>query len=225
IPTTWTAAAGCGSGEEQCVSSLDLVPGDCLIIPQEGLLLPCDAALLGGECLVNESMLTGESVPVLKTSLPSADGRFSADSERRHTLFCGTQLIQAKGGRSDGTGAVAVVTSTALGGTVYSVVLLVRFKVSLVVRSLDIVTIVVPPALPAALTTGTIYAQRRLKKLGVFCISPPRINISGKVSVFCFDKVKETVRDQQQLSMSPCFHSIPAPHPRQVNMNVYLRLS
>ena len=39
---------------------MDLVPGDCIIIPQEGLLLPYDAALLAGECLVNESMLTGD---------------------------------------------------------------------------------------------------------------------------------------------------------------------
>lgn len=59
------------------------------------------------------------------------------------------------------------------------------------IRSLDIVTIVVPPALPAALTTGTIYAQQRLKKNGVFCISPPRINVCGKISLFCFDKVRE----------------------------------
>ena len=60
----------------------------------------------------------------------------------------------------------------------------------LVVRSLDIVTIAVPPALPAAITTGTIYAQRRLKSRGIFCISPPRINICGKISLFCFDKVR-----------------------------------
>ncbi len=47
--------------EEECVSSEELVPGDCIVIPAEGLLLPCDAALLAGECMVNESMLTGES--------------------------------------------------------------------------------------------------------------------------------------------------------------------
>lgn len=60
----------------------------------------------------------------------------------------------------------------------------------LVIRSLDIVTIAVPPALPAAITTATIYAQDRLKKQGIFCISPPRINVCGKVSLFCFDKVR-----------------------------------
>ncbi|KAK9515665.1 hypothetical protein VZT92_026292 [Zoarces viviparus] len=213
------------SGVEECVSSEELVPGDCLIIPQEGLLLPCDAALLAGECLVNESMLTGESVPMLKTPLPTGEGRYSSETERRHTLFCGTQLIQAKGGGSD---AVAVVTSTgfftakgslvssimhpqptdfrfyrdsfkflfllgfvAFFGSIYSFVVLFRTDVTwleLVIRSLDVVTIAVPPALPAAITTGTIYAQRRLKRQGIFCISPPRINICGKVSLFCFDK-------------------------------------
>lgn len=42
------------------MSSADLVPGDCISLPTDGLLVPCDAALLTGECMVNESMLTGE---------------------------------------------------------------------------------------------------------------------------------------------------------------------
>lgn len=223
------------SGEEECVTSLDLVPGDCLVLPQEGLLLPCDAVLLAGECLVNESMLTGESVPVLKTPLPASDRTYSSEGERRHTLFCGTQLIQAKGGGQEGRGAIAVVTSTgfftakgslvssimypqptnfrfyqdavkfllilglvAFIGTIYSFVILYRDNATwkaLIIRTLDVVTIAVPAALPAAITTGTIYAQSRLKRSGIFCISPPRINISGKVSVFCFDKTGTLTED------------------------------
>uniref|UniRef100_A0A8C9TXN1 ATPase cation transporting 13A2 n=1 Tax=Scleropages formosus TaxID=113540 RepID=A0A8C9TXN1_SCLFO len=217
------------TGEEENVSSEELVPGDCLLIPPEGLMLPCDAALLVGECMVNESMLTGESIPVMKTPLPVGEDTYSPDFHRRHTLFCGTQVIQAKGRRQGSRGGLAVVTRTgfftakgslinsilypqpisfrfyqdalkfllilgilALAGTIYSIVVLSMSKttwVELLVRALDIVTIVVPPALPAAMTTGTIYAQSRLKKSGVFCISPPRINVCGKVSVFCFDKV------------------------------------
>lgn len=46
------------------VSSKDLVPGDVLLIPREGCVLPCDAVLTGGSCLVNEGLLTGESTPV-----------------------------------------------------------------------------------------------------------------------------------------------------------------
>uniref|UniRef100_A0A671RNE0 Probable cation-transporting ATPase 13A2 n=1 Tax=Sinocyclocheilus anshuiensis TaxID=1608454 RepID=A0A671RNE0_9TELE len=213
---------------DECVSSEELVPGDCIVIPAEGLLLPCDAALLAGECMVNESMLTGESIPEMKMPLSVSESAYSPESQRRHTLFCGTQLIQAKGGVSAGNGAIAVVTCTgfftvkgdlissilypqpldfrfykdamkfllflglvALVGTIYSIVILSKSNTTwqeLVIRSLDIVTIIVPPALPAAITTATIYAQNRLKRHGVFCISPPRINICGKTSLFCFDK-------------------------------------
>ena len=58
-----------------------------------------------------------------------------------------------------------------------------------ILRALDIITVVVPPALPAAMTVGTVYAQNRLKKAGIFCISPPRINVCGKLKLICFDKV------------------------------------
>lgn len=59
----------------------------------------------------------------------------------------------------------------------------------LVYKALDIITIAVPPSLPAAMTVGTVYAQNRLKKRGIFCISPQRINICGKLKLICFDKV------------------------------------
>ena len=41
------------------LSSEDLVPGDVLVIPKNGMSVPCDAALLKGNCIVNEAMLTG----------------------------------------------------------------------------------------------------------------------------------------------------------------------
>ena len=37
----------------------DLLPGDTFIVPQAGVTLCCDAVLLSGACVVNESMLTG----------------------------------------------------------------------------------------------------------------------------------------------------------------------
>lgn len=43
-----------------------------------------------------------------------------------------------------------------------------------ILRALDVITIVVPPALPAALTVGTIYALSRLRKKKIYCISPQR---------------------------------------------------
>ncbi|NXH35649.1 AT132 ATPase, partial [Myiagra hebetior] len=217
-------------GEELELSSAELVPGDCIRLPLAGALLPCDAALLTGECVVNESLLTGESVPVMKTPLPAggqaAGAAYGPEEHRRHTLFCGTQVIQAKA--YAGTDVLAVVTRTgfctakgdlissilypkpvsfkfykdavkfvlflallALIGTVYSILILVRNQVpvgQIIIRALDLVTVIVPPALPAAVTVGSIYAQNRLKKEGIFCISPPRINLCGKLRLVCFDK-------------------------------------
>ena len=40
--------------------------------------------------------------------------------------------------------------------------------------ALDVVTIAVPPALPAAMSVGTVYAIQRLKKHAIYCISPSR---------------------------------------------------
>ncbi|KFV54261.1 putative cation-transporting ATPase 13A2, partial [Gavia stellata] len=207
-----------------------LVPGDCISLPADGMLVPCDAVLLTGECMVNESMLTGESVPVMKTPLPAgsqaAGTVYSPEEHRRHTLFCGTQVIQAKS--YVGREVLAVVTRTgfctakgdlissilypkpvcfkfyedavkfvlflailAFIGTLYSILILVKNQVpvgQIIIRALDLVTVIVPPALPAAMTVGTIYAQNRLKKQGIFCISPPRINLCGKIRLVCFDK-------------------------------------
>lgn len=59
----------------------------------------------------------------------------------------------------------------------------------IVIRALDLVTVVVPPALPAAMTVCTLYAQSRLRSQGIFCIHPPRINLGGKLRLVCFDKV------------------------------------
>jgi P-type E1-E2 ATPase len=48
-------------GRISTISSKDLLPGDVFEVRSQ-ITLPCDALLLSGHCLVNEMMLTGESV-------------------------------------------------------------------------------------------------------------------------------------------------------------------
>nr|BAB14942.1 unnamed protein product [Homo sapiens] len=45
------------------------------------------------------------------------------------------------------------------------------------------------------MTAGIVYAQRRLKKIGIFCISPQRINICGQLNLVCFDKTGTLTED------------------------------
>lgn len=65
----------------------------------------------------------------------------------------------------------------------------------IILRSLDIITIVVPPALPAAMSIGIFAAQMRLRARQVFCISPSTINTCGAINVVCFDKTGTLTED------------------------------
>ncbi|ELK31571.1 Putative cation-transporting ATPase 13A4, partial [Myotis davidii] len=239
----------CGrkAGVEELESRF-LVPGDLLILTGNRVQMPCDAILLDGSCVVNEGMLTGESIPVTKTPLPQMDGSvpWKTQSEadyKRHILFCGTEVIQAKGACSRTVRAVVLQTgfNTAKGDLVRSILYpkpmnfklyrdAIRFLLCLVVtatigmiytlcvyvlsgeapgevvrKALDVITIAVPPALPAALTTGIIYAQKRLKKRGIFCISPQRINVCGQLNLVCFDKTGTLTREGLDVwGVMPC---------------------
>ncbi|XP_034035845.1 probable cation-transporting ATPase 13A3 isoform X1 [Thalassophryne amazonica] len=223
------------------IMSTDLVPGDVMVIPGNGTIMPCDAVLVSGTCIVNESMLTGESVPVTKTNIPNpgpedvdeAECAYNTEDHKRHTLFCGTTIIQTRFYTGELVKAVVVRTgfSTAKGqlvrsilypkptdfklyrdaylfllclvavagiGFIYSLTLSIMHKVeakTIIIESLDIITITVPPALPAAMTAGIVYAQRRLKHIGIFCISPQRINICGQINLVCFDKTGTLTED------------------------------
>nr|XP_015192430.1 PREDICTED: probable cation-transporting ATPase 13A2 [Lepisosteus oculatus] len=164
------------SGEEESVNSLDLVPGDCLLVPPEGLLLPCDAALLEGECMVNESLLTGESVPVMKTPLLKGTALYSPDAHQRHTLFCGTQVIQAKGASQ--VNAIAVVTRTgfftAKGDLVSSIMYPQPINFRFYSDSMKFLLFL---GLLAAV--GTVYSLVILGRSGVSVPALPRL-LSGK---------------------------------------------
>ncbi|XP_042811923.1 probable cation-transporting ATPase 13A4 [Panthera leo] len=235
----------------QELESRFLVPGDLLILTGNKVQMPCDAILIDGSCVVDEGMLTGESIPVTKTPLPKMESSmpWKTQSEadyKRHVLFCGTEVIQAKGACSGTVRAVVLQTgfNTAKGDLVRSILYpkpmnfklyrdAIRFLLCLVgtatigmiytlcvyvlngeppeevvKKALDVITIAVPPALPAALTTGIIYAQKRLKKRGIFCISPQRINVCGQLNLVCFDKTGTLTRDGLDLwGAVPCDRS------------------
>ena len=48
------------NGEFEHISSAHLVPGDIIELSKYGGIVVCDAVLLTGNCIVNESMLTGK---------------------------------------------------------------------------------------------------------------------------------------------------------------------
>ncbi|XP_032633243.1 putative cation-transporting ATPase 13A5 isoform X4 [Chelonoidis abingdonii] len=226
--------------DEGCkkLESRYLVPGDILVLEGKKHSLPCDAILIDGGCIVDEGMLTGESIPVTKTPLPHTENTkswktHSAEDYRRHVLFCGTEVIQTKPTGKGPVRAVVLQTgfNTAKGdlvrsilypkpmnfklyrdafkfiiiltligvlGLIYTVCVYVQHKkpvAETVAMALLLFTVSVPPAIPAALTTGIVYAQKRLKNKKIFCISPQRINICGQINLVCFDKTGTLTED------------------------------
>lgn len=234
------------NGFWRSVTSSELVPGDVFEVTDPSLTqFPCDSLLISGDCIVNESMLTGESVPVSKTpasndtlDLLSLGSAQVHPDVAKHLLFCGTKIIRARRpqeGTDDEAAAIAMVVRTGFNttkgalvrsmlfpkpsgfkfyrdsfryigvmgiiaaiGFIASFVNFVRLGLAwhlIIVRALDLITIVVPPALPATLTIGTNFALSRLRQKQIFCISPQRVNVGGRLDVVCFDKTGTLTED------------------------------
>jgi cation-transporting ATPase 13A3/4/5 len=225
------------------IDSENLVPGDIVELQSGNIkVLPCDLVLLTGDCIVNESILTGESLPVSKTPIPDTDlttlnfeteEPSSSPHVSKYFLFSGTTVIRVRGPKTPQSinarsGALALVVRTGFNTTkgslirsmlypkpntfkfyrdsfrfigVLAVIALLGFLISLYffiklgvgwnvifIRALDLITIAVPPALPATMAIGTSFAIGRLRKRSIFCTSPPRVNIGGKIDLMAFDK-------------------------------------
>ena len=216
-------------GQWVAMDSSALIPGDVVQLTTGSV--PCDLALLSGAAVVNESMLTGESLPILKSPVDIANKAADAPislSSSSHTLFSATSILQLKPDPAGAGHVVGLVTRTGWFTTKGSLILsilypapssfrfveqsyrfvgllflvsLVGFVISIyqlqrvgasagliVLRGMDLITIVVPPSLPLALSVGTNYALLALRRRKVHCISPAKINVAGKVRLMAFDK-------------------------------------
>jgi len=83
------------------VTSDDLLPGDIMAITRQvDASFPCDVLLLQGSVLVNESMLTGESVPQMKVPVEMLQGSAAIHEpldikgvHKQHIVSAGTSVI------------------------------------------------------------------------------------------------------------------------------------
>jgi len=208
------------------MSSKNLVPGDLYEIPDEGYIVPCDTLIISGTIIINESILTGESIPVFKSNIPNSSLNFNLKNHNKHILYAGTKVLQKKNFANKKCLGIAIATgfNSQKGNLIRTIlyppiksfqfkkdsmkyiifmgfVSIIGFLITLncmikanysflavIKRGLDLITITVPPSLPACLGIGIAFAVSRLKKYGIKCIDRNGINIAGQVDLVCFDK-------------------------------------
>ncbi|KAJ1976192.1 hypothetical protein H4R35_002806 [Dimargaris xerosporica] len=82
-------------GEWKNLSTADLVPGDVFEVIK-GITVPCDAVVLSGNIVVDESSLTGEPLPIRKFPLRDDGGMYDiSGSSKINSLYSGTTISQA----------------------------------------------------------------------------------------------------------------------------------
>ncbi|MFE5586044.1 cation-translocating P-type ATPase [Kitasatospora sp. NPDC056531] len=198
-------------GEQRRVPSTEVVPGDVVTLA-EGDIVPADARLTeAAALLVDESMLTGESLPVAKAVQPrqSADGVVQAGTVvlrgRALAVVTATGADSALGRiaallrprpeptplqqRLAGLGRVLAVVAIGLCALVF-VLGLLRHQPpgEMGVTAISLAVAAVPESLPAVVTLALALGARRMAARHAVVRRLPAVETLGSVTVLATDK-------------------------------------
>ncbi len=226
---------------EQVVTAAELVPGDIITV-EPGDAIPADCRLIEQVGLeTDESSLTGESLPVAKTT-----GAVVAASvaDRRSMLYEGTTVAAGRGlavvvatgadtevGRgmalADGTPPNSGVEARLTSLTKKIIPLAAGSAVSVAAAGLlrgvplaesaataaNLAVASVPEGLPFLASAAQLAAARRLAEHGALVRNPRTIEALGRVDVLCFDKTGTLTEGRLRLAgVGDGRHYAPADH-------------
>jgi H+-transporting ATPase len=198
------------------VPATELVPGDLVKLSLGGVVA-ADVRLLSGNVLLDQSMLTGESVPVeagaaFRTFAGALVRRGEADAEVTatgpRTQFGRTaELVRTAGGvSSQQTAVVRVVRNLAVfnGVLVLAMVVYARCHAmparEVVGLGLTAVLASIPVALPATFTLAAALGARALAAGGVLPTRLSAVDEAGTVDVLCVDKTGTLTRNELKVT-------------------------
>ncbi|MFP5346297.1 MAG: HAD-IC family P-type ATPase [Actinomycetes bacterium] len=193
-----------------------LVPGDILLLAP-GDVVPADCRVVEAADLeLDESSLTGEPFPVVKSTAPSSA---AALAERTSMVYEGTTVAAGRGvvavvatGTSTESGRTIAATraGAGAGGVEARLAQITRVTVPLTLSSavavvgagllrgrsiastagaaVSLAVAAVPEGLPFLVSAAQLAAARRLSGLGALVRNPRTIEALGRADVLCFDK-------------------------------------
>jgi Ca2+-transporting ATPase len=214
------------NGERRRVSSAELVPGDIVLL-QSGDKIPADLRLFGvRELQVDESALTGESVPVYKEDIVMEADTVIAD--RRNMGFSSTfvthgtarGVVVATGdhseiGRINALISAAEILETPLTRKIdsFSRILLYvilgmaaltfvlglfrgQNMVEMFLAAVALAVGAIPEGLPAAITITLAIGVSRMAKKNAIIRKLPAVETLGSTTVICSDKTGTLTQNQ-----------------------------
>jgi H+-transporting ATPase len=191
-------------GAWKTVPAAELVPGDVVKLSL-GAVVAADVNVTGGEVLLDQSMLTGESVPIeagagVQTYAGALIRRGEAVAEvtatGARTKFGRTaELVRTAHVVSSQQNAVLHVVRNLAGFNGVVIVLLLAYAWFLNMPSGEIIPLVltavlasIPVALPATFTLAAALGARALAKQGVLPTRLTAVDEAASMNVLCADK-------------------------------------
>ncbi|HBZ86852.1 MAG: hypothetical protein A2509_01155 [Candidatus Edwardsbacteria bacterium RIFOXYD12_FULL_50_11] len=216
------------------IPSENLVPGDIILI-EAGSRIPADARILEAASLkIEESSLTGESLPVEKSSLPIESEVPLAD--RNNMAFLGTICVYGRGravvastGMNTELGRIAQSIQTlrqgqtplqkrlaglarilALATVILCAVIFLAgwlhgIPVSvMLLTAISLAVAAIPESLPAVITIVLSFGVQKMVKKNALVKKLPAVETLGSVSVICSDKTGTLTQNQMTVKKVFC---------------------
>ncbi len=193
------------------LAAFEVVPGDVIRLSL-GAMIPADATIVSGSILVDQSMLTGESVPadanagspVYGASLVRRGQAIAEITATGAATVFGRAVELVRVARAPSTEQAAIFAATRnlalMNGTV--AVLVVGYAIAasfppadLVRLALTAVLATIPVALPATFTLSAAFSARQLAARGVLLTRLSAAHEAAAMDVLCADKTGTLTRN------------------------------
>jgi Ca2+-transporting ATPase len=208
------------NSKEQVIDSQDLVPGDIMLL-EEGMRIPADALILQQNDLsIDESIVTGESIPVTKNESVGYNQLFQGSTINSgkctaHVTAIGSNTILGQIGRSiSGYSLPKTVLQVEVNKFVRRLAIfglasfLIIFSVNYfhyqeftvsLLFALTLAMSVVPEEIPVAFSSFMALGAYKMSRSGIISRQPQIIENLGAMTVLCLDKTGTITENKMQL--------------------------
>ncbi len=194
----------------------EIVPGD-LVKLSLGAIVPADVRLAGGNVLLDQSMITGESLPIEASAGAAsyagamvrrgeAEALVVATGARTYSGRAAELVRIAHGPSAEQTAILRVVRNLAVFNG-FVLLMMIGYArahempvTHLISLTLTVILASVPVALPATFTLATALGAQRLVRRGVLPTRLSAVHEAAAMDVLCADKTGTLTQNQLRVS-------------------------